>query len=138
MKYITFPDPVSNLKHDFRAEEQAAPGEEEEEELEARDSRNTAFQIWLWFQFLRAAMDRDFWLARKLCQLILIYEPDNPEASEFLPLIQKKLLEEEEDDSDDDSNDDSDDDNDADSGNDEGSSSQSSGYSSSSCEELII
>lgn len=42
MKYITFPDPVSNLKHDFRAEEQAAPGEEEEEELEARDSRNTA------------------------------------------------------------------------------------------------
>lgn len=31
--------------------------------------------------------------ASSLLAPVLIYEPDNPEASEFLPLIQKKLLE---------------------------------------------
>ncbi|XP_034087933.1 glutamate-rich protein 2 [Gymnodraco acuticeps] len=41
-------------------------------------------------------MDRDLQLASKLCRMILIYEPDNPEASEFLPLIQKKLSQEQE------------------------------------------
>uniref|UniRef100_A0A3P9BVH0 Uncharacterized protein n=1 Tax=Maylandia zebra TaxID=106582 RepID=A0A3P9BVH0_9CICH len=44
-------------------------------------------------KFLRALKDKYFQLAVKLCHMILIYEPDNPEASEFLPLIQKKLLE---------------------------------------------
>lgn len=72
----------------------------------------------VWFQFLRAVRDRDIQLASRLCQMsmypasitclsvdksansasslllpVLLYEPDNPEASEFLPLIQKKLLE---------------------------------------------
>ncbi|KAK5919219.1 hypothetical protein CgunFtcFv8_023127 [Champsocephalus gunnari] len=41
-------------------------------------------------------MVRDLKLASKLCRMILIYEPDNPEASEFLPLIQKKLSQEQE------------------------------------------
>ncbi|KAK2822026.1 hypothetical protein Q5P01_022091 [Channa striata] len=74
-------------------------------------------------EFLRAMMDREFQVASKLCQMILIYEPNNPEASEFLPLIQKNLLEEEdaeestdedEDDDDDDEEDDDDDDDDDD------------------------
>uniref|UniRef100_A0AAX7T858 Uncharacterized protein n=1 Tax=Astatotilapia calliptera TaxID=8154 RepID=A0AAX7T858_ASTCA len=47
----------------------------------------------LLMKFLGALKDKYFQLAVKLCHMILIYEPDNPEASEFLPLIQKKLLE---------------------------------------------
>uniref|UniRef100_A0A3Q2XDX2 Glutamate-rich protein 2 n=1 Tax=Hippocampus comes TaxID=109280 RepID=A0A3Q2XDX2_HIPCM len=47
----------------------------------------------LCFQFLRALRQRDFQQAKRLCNMILIYEPHHPEASEFLPLIQRKLLE---------------------------------------------
>uniref|UniRef100_A0A3B3D6S2 Glutamate rich 2 n=1 Tax=Oryzias melastigma TaxID=30732 RepID=A0A3B3D6S2_ORYME len=36
---------------------------------------------------------KDFQLAFRLCQMTLIYEPTNPEASEILPLLQQKLLE---------------------------------------------
>ncbi|KAL8183452.1 UNVERIFIED_CONTAM: hypothetical protein K2H54_041597 [Gekko kuhli] len=36
-------------------------------------------------------MERDYSLAKKLCQMILIYEPQNPEAMQFLPLIERKL-----------------------------------------------
>ncbi|XP_032085779.1 glutamate-rich protein 2 isoform X1 [Thamnophis elegans] len=43
-------------------------------------------------EFLKAIMERKFILAKKLCQMILIYEPSNPEAKQFLPLIEKKLL----------------------------------------------
>ncbi|XP_076601858.1 uncharacterized protein LOC143329723 [Chaetodon auriga] len=111
-------------------------GEEQSEEEDAEDEDLKA-PVELIMEFLRAVMDRDFQLASKLCQMILIYEPDNPEASEFLPLIQKKLLEEqeaeessEEDDEEEDSEDEDDDDDD--SGSDE-ESSQSSSCSSSSC-----
>lgn len=72
-------------------------------------------------QFLGAVMDRDMQLASRLCQMsvypasvseclpltqpangafsalfsppVLLHEPDNPEARQFLPLIQEKLLE---------------------------------------------
>ncbi|XP_063148243.1 glutamate-rich protein 2 [Candoia aspera] len=43
-------------------------------------------------EFLKAIMERKYNLAKKLCQMILIYEPNNPEAKQFLPLIEKKLL----------------------------------------------
>ncbi|XP_060112978.1 glutamate-rich protein 2 [Heteronotia binoei] len=42
-------------------------------------------------EFLKAIMERDYNLAKKLCQMILIYEPQNPEAMQFLPLIERKL-----------------------------------------------
>ncbi|XP_061926230.1 glutamate-rich protein 2 [Entelurus aequoreus] len=45
-------------------------------------------------EFLRALKAKDLQWARSLCQMILIYEPHHPEASEFLPLIQKKMLQE--------------------------------------------
>uniref|UniRef100_A0A8C2WFH4 Glutamate-rich protein 2 n=1 Tax=Cyclopterus lumpus TaxID=8103 RepID=A0A8C2WFH4_CYCLU len=86
----------------------------EEEDVEDED---ITAPVELIMEFLGAAVDRDYQLASILCQMILIYEPDNPEASEFLPLIQRKLLEGE---------------NDEDSGSDE-ESSQSSSRSSSSC-----
>ncbi|XP_059784062.1 glutamate-rich protein 2 isoform X3 [Balaenoptera ricei] len=44
------------------------------------------------FQFLRAEMGQDYRLAKKLCQMILIYEPENPEAKEFFSLIEEMLL----------------------------------------------
>ncbi|XP_019733259.1 glutamate-rich protein 2 isoform X2 [Hippocampus comes] len=62
-------------------------------------------------EFLRALRQRDFQQAKRLCNMILIYEPHHPEASEFLPLIQRKLLEEQQADQD---SDDSDSDDDAD------------------------
>uniref|UniRef100_A0A3B4WT82 Glutamate rich 2 n=1 Tax=Seriola lalandi dorsalis TaxID=1841481 RepID=A0A3B4WT82_SERLL len=82
------------------------PNEEEEQtkEDDAEDEDLKAPVEMLWFQFLGALMDKDFQLAHKLCQMILIHEPDNPEASEFLPLIHKKLLEGEKDSDDDDGN----------------------------------
>ncbi|XP_037642691.1 glutamate-rich protein 2 isoform X2 [Sebastes umbrosus] len=71
-------------------------GEEEQTEEEDVEDEDVKAPVELIMEFLRAVMDRDFQPASKLCQMILIYEPDNPEASEFLPLIQKKLLEEQE------------------------------------------
>ncbi|XP_041804856.1 glutamate-rich protein 2 [Chelmon rostratus] len=68
-------------------------GDEEQSEKEDVEDEDLKAPVELIIEFLRAVMDRDFQLASKLCQMILIYEPDNPEASEFLPLIQKKLLE---------------------------------------------
>ncbi|XP_060137186.1 glutamate-rich protein 2 isoform X2 [Zootoca vivipara] len=43
-------------------------------------------------EFLKAIMEQKYSLAKKLCQMILIYEPENPEALQFLPLIEKKLV----------------------------------------------
>uniref|UniRef100_A0A4W2DDY7 Sp5 transcription factor n=1 Tax=Bos indicus x Bos taurus TaxID=30522 RepID=A0A4W2DDY7_BOBOX len=43
-------------------------------------------------KFLRAEMGHDYHLAKKLCQMILIYEPENPEAKEFFSLIEEMLL----------------------------------------------
>ncbi|XP_048340430.1 glutamate-rich protein 2 [Sphaerodactylus townsendi] len=42
-------------------------------------------------EFLKAIMQHDYRLAKKLCQMILIYEPHNPEAEQFLPLIERKM-----------------------------------------------
>ncbi|XP_077580868.1 glutamate-rich protein 2 [Stigmatopora nigra] len=47
-----------------------------------------------YIQFLSALRAKDFQLAKRLCQMILVYDPHHPEASEFLPLIQRKLLKE--------------------------------------------
>ncbi|XP_049453279.1 glutamate-rich protein 2 isoform X1 [Epinephelus fuscoguttatus] len=115
------------------AEPLSAPGEEEQTEEEDSDDEDIKAPVELIMEFLRAVMDRDFQLASKLCQMILIYEPDNPEASEFLPLIHKKLLEDQEaEQSTEEDEDDDDDDDNSDSGSDE-ESSQSSSCSSSSC-----
>ncbi|XP_028837750.1 glutamate-rich protein 2 isoform X2 [Denticeps clupeoides] len=47
-------------------------------------------------EFLKAVMEKDYTLSRKLCQMILIYEPENQEAKQFLPLIEDKLAQDEE------------------------------------------
>ncbi|CAB1436674.1 unnamed protein product [Pleuronectes platessa] len=75
--------------HEVKEEEGQREGEDAQDE-------DLAAPLELKLKFLRAVVDRELPLAHKLCQLILIYEPDHPEASEFLSLIQKKLLEEQE------------------------------------------
>ncbi|KAM9663646.1 glutamate-rich protein 2 [Trichechus inunguis] len=55
-------------------------------------NKDTHAPLELMAEFLRAEMDRDYHLAKKLCQMILIYEPENPEAKEFFSLIEEVLL----------------------------------------------
>ncbi|XP_030257982.1 glutamate-rich protein 2 isoform X2 [Sparus aurata] len=112
--------PASEPLPTYEANEERTEEEDvEDEELKA--------PVELIIEFLRAVMDGDFQLASKLCQM------NNPEASEFLPLIQKKLSEEQEaEQSTEEEDEDDDDDDDDESGSDE-ESSQSSSCSSSSC-----
>ena len=65
-------------------------------------------------QFLVHLMKKDWQEAHKLCRFILMYEPMNQVAVEFLPLIQHKLENGDDDDSSSDDDQDSDDDNDDD------------------------
>ncbi|KAI1884835.1 hypothetical protein AGOR_G00213930 [Albula goreensis] len=67
-----------------------SPGETSEEEEERQAP------IELFAEFLKSVMDKDYILAKKLCQMILIFEPENPEAKQFVPLIEEKLLGQEE------------------------------------------
>ncbi|KAK2492896.1 hypothetical protein MC885_008837, partial [Smutsia gigantea] len=72
--------------------------------------KETPAPLELMAEFLRAEMGQDYHLAKKLCEMILIYEPENPEAKEFFSLIEEMLLmekaqnlEEDDEDSDEDS-----------------------------------
>ncbi|XP_034167134.2 glutamate-rich protein 2 isoform X4 [Pangasianodon hypophthalmus] len=104
-----------------RSSSEAESGDEEECEEEEEDADEFRAPIELLAEFLKAVMEKKYTLAKKLCQMILIYEPENPEAKHFLPLIEERLLIEEaqkgssgEDDTSDDDDDDDDDDNDDD------------------------
>ncbi|XP_030016972.1 glutamate-rich protein 2-like isoform X2 [Sphaeramia orbicularis] len=90
--------------------------EEEPNEEEHDEDEDVRAPVVLITKFLRALQDRHYHHATHLCQMILAYEPNNPEASEFLPLIHKKILEEQEEQNENDDDDDSeeDDDNDED------------------------
>ena len=69
-------------------------------------------------------MSRQWALAKKLCQFMLMYEPNNSEAKQYAPLIDYMLAQEEEGSSS--SSDDSSDDDDDDDGDSDGSESSSS------------
>ncbi|KAK1166122.1 glutamate-rich protein 2 isoform X2 [Acipenser oxyrinchus oxyrinchus] len=66
-------------------------GNDSEDEAQSEDEDNKA-PIQLLGEFLQSIMEQNYTLASKLCQMILIYEPDNPEAKQFIPLIEEKLL----------------------------------------------
>ncbi|XP_041116550.1 glutamate-rich protein 2 isoform X1 [Polyodon spathula] len=66
-------------------------GNDSEDEAQSEDEDNKA-PIELLGEFLQSIMEKNYTLASKLCQMILIYEPDNPEAKQFIPLIDEKLL----------------------------------------------
>ncbi|KAL0966391.1 hypothetical protein UPYG_G00294750 [Umbra pygmaea] len=63
----------------------------EENDTEEEDEGRQRAPLELMAEFLKSVMDKDFVLAMKLCQMILIFEPKNAEAREFIPLIQEKL-----------------------------------------------
>ncbi|XP_065783971.1 glutamate-rich protein 2 isoform X2 [Muntiacus reevesi] len=82
---------------------------DEDKEEDSNPNKDTHAPLELMTEFLRAEMGHDYHLAKKLCQMILIYEPENPEAKEFFSLIEEMLLmekaqnlEEEDDESEDD------------------------------------
>ncbi|XP_008067106.1 glutamate-rich protein 2 [Carlito syrichta] len=88
---------------------------DEDNDEDSNPRKDNHAPLELMTEFLRAEMDRDYHLAKKLCQMILIYEPENPEAKEFFALIEEMLLIEkaqnlkkEEEESEEDSSDDSD------------------------------
>ncbi|KAL4840506.1 hypothetical protein H8958_001457 [Nasalis larvatus] len=65
---------------------------EEDNDEDSNPKKNTQAPLELMAEFLRAEMAREYQLAKKLCQMILIYEPENPEAKEFFTLIEEMLL----------------------------------------------
>ncbi|XP_072274415.1 glutamate-rich protein 2 isoform X2 [Pyxicephalus adspersus] len=65
--------------------------QESSSDEDGSDSGKTTAPIELLAEFIKAVMEGDYKLSWKLCQMILIYEPENPEANEFSPLIQKML-----------------------------------------------
>ncbi|XP_043849069.1 glutamate-rich protein 2 isoform X2 [Dromiciops gliroides] len=108
-------------------------GDDEKQTNEEYVGKNVA-PLELMTEFLRAVMSRNYTVAKKLCQLILIYEPENPEAKQFSSLIEEKLLmekthageEEEDEDEEEDESDDSSDDSEEDSSDDNDQSEDSS------------
>lgn len=97
-KHIQAPQVVSSANDQDPHEAQS-----EEEENESAEGH---VPLELFAEFLQAVMTKNYQLAKKLCQMILIYEPQNSEAKSFLPLIEEKLLIEAEEESDDDDDDD--------------------------------
>ncbi|XP_050967448.1 glutamate-rich protein 2 [Labeo rohita] len=81
---------------------------EAQSEEDGNESAEGHVPLELFAEFLQAVMTKNYQLAKKLCQMILIYEPQNSEAKSFLPLIEEKLLIEADEESDDDDDDDSD------------------------------
>uniref|UniRef100_W5KZD7 Glutamate rich 2 n=1 Tax=Astyanax mexicanus TaxID=7994 RepID=W5KZD7_ASTMX len=77
---------------------QSTSEEESEDDEDCGEDQEEAEHhapIELLAEFLKAVMGKDYPLAKKLCQMILIYEPENPEAKHFLPLIEERMLIEE-------------------------------------------
>uniref|UniRef100_A0A673H8Y5 Glutamate-rich 2 n=2 Tax=Sinocyclocheilus rhinocerous TaxID=307959 RepID=A0A673H8Y5_9TELE len=75
---------------------------EAQSEEDDNESAEGHVPLELFAEFLQAVMTKNYQLAKKLCQMILIYEPQNSEAKSFLPLIEEKLLIEADEESDDD------------------------------------
>ncbi|XP_033715916.1 glutamate-rich protein 2 isoform X1 [Tursiops truncatus] len=65
---------------------------DEDNEEDSNPNKDTHAPLELMTEFLRSEMGQDYHLAKKLCQKILIYEPENPEAKEFSSLIEEMLL----------------------------------------------
>ncbi|XP_078581371.1 uncharacterized protein LOC144864856 [Branchiostoma floridae x Branchiostoma japonicum] len=66
--------------------------EDEDEDDDSDDEIKAPFE--LLGEFLESVMKEEYETAQKLCQMILIYEPENPEALQFKPLIEERLQQE--------------------------------------------
>ncbi|XP_073501769.1 uncharacterized protein [Phyllobates terribilis] len=74
---------------------------EESGEEDERDDDAGGASIELIAEFVNALMGEDYQLAQNLSQMILLYEPNNPVAAQFSPLIEERLKIEQEQSSDD-------------------------------------
>ncbi|XP_019962157.1 glutamate-rich protein 2 [Paralichthys olivaceus] len=128
----THTPPLAEPLHTHEVNEGEGQREEEDAQEEDAQDEDRAAPSTLMRKFLRALVDRNFRLAYSLCQFILTYEPDHPQASVFLSLIKQKLQEEQETEESNEEDEEEDDisDDDEDSGNDEESSQSSSSSSS--------
>ncbi|CAF1224346.1 unnamed protein product [Adineta steineri] len=122
-------------KKDKQINKENQPKNDETEESSSSDDDDEPIRapIQLKIEFVNSIMFRQWELAQKLCQFMLIYEPNNSEAKQYAPLIDYMLEQEQaasSSSSDDDSSDDGDDDDDA-----SGSTSSSSSSSSENEEE---
>ncbi|XP_053134000.1 glutamate-rich protein 2 isoform X2 [Hemicordylus capensis] len=70
----------------------SADDDDDDNEQSNNEVKKRSAPLELMGEFLKAIMERNYSLAKKLCQMILIYEPENPEAKQFLPLIERKLV----------------------------------------------
>ncbi|UJR07601.1 hypothetical protein I4U23_011888 [Adineta vaga] len=104
--------------------------EEIEESSSSDDDEPIRAPMQLKMEFINSIMFRKWEVAKKLCQFMLMYEPDNAEAQQFAPLIDYMLAHEQSSSSS--SSDDDDDDTSDDDDNDDGKSSTNSDSSSSS------
>ncbi|XP_010605264.1 glutamate-rich protein 2 [Fukomys damarensis] len=68
--------------------------EDDTDDDDRNSKKDTRAPLELMAEFLRAEMGRDYHLAKKLCEMILVYEPENPEAKEFSSLIEEMLMKE--------------------------------------------
>nr|XP_048725408.1 glutamate-rich protein 2 isoform X7 [Caretta caretta] len=82
----------TNSIDDHNIDEQLSETTDDDESSSENEDRKRNAPIELLGEFLKAIMDQDYSLSKKLCQMILIYEPENTEAKQFLPLLEEKLL----------------------------------------------
>ncbi|XP_043361195.1 glutamate-rich protein 2 isoform X5 [Dermochelys coriacea] len=82
----------TNSIGDHNIDEQLSETTDDDESSSENEDRKRNAPIELLGEFLKAIMDQDYSLSKKLCQMILIYEPENTEAKQFLPLLEEKLL----------------------------------------------
>ncbi|KAM6178339.1 glutamate-rich protein 2 [Rhynchocyon petersi] len=82
----------NNNKLSESADDDGDDDTDDEDNEDSKPNKMIHAPLELMTEFLRAEMDRDYNLAKKLCQMILIYEPENPEAKEFSSLIEEMLL----------------------------------------------
>ncbi|XP_059822581.1 glutamate-rich protein 2 isoform X2 [Hypanus sabinus] len=75
---------------DYKANDSLSDVEEDNGDEGNKEEERRA-PIELMGEFLKAIMDHDYKLSSKLCQMILLYEPENSEAKQFEVLLEKKL-----------------------------------------------
>lgn len=78
---------------------EGATGGEESEDSSSSDSeeeeeRRAPSQLLM--EFLECLMKKEYVVAAKLCKMILIYEPNHPTALQFQPVLEEKILIEQE------------------------------------------
>ncbi|XP_064644182.1 glutamate-rich protein 2-like isoform X2 [Lineus longissimus] len=71
--------------------QEGSDGEDEEDESSSEEEEEVKAPNELMMEFVACMMQQDYANALKLCKMILIYEPENAEAKEFLPVIEEKM-----------------------------------------------